>query len=81
MINKEFGTVVFIILAIAHVASIIYGFVKMIPSKKVPLGAKVIFGIMFLGVPFVGPMIFVIIEKNWESLMQRTEETNSKTGK
>lgn len=81
MVNKESGTVIFMILAIAHIASIIYGFVKMIPNKKVPLGAKVIFGIMFLGVPFVGPMIFIIIEKNWDVLMQRGEETNSKAGK
>ena len=81
MVNKELGTVIFIILALAHVASIIYGFVKMIPSKKVPLGAKIIFGIMFFGIPFIGPMAFVIIEKNWDTLMQRPDEMNSGTGR
>jgi hypothetical protein len=81
MVNKEIGTVIFIIFVIAHIVSIIYGFVKMLPSKKIPLGAKIIFGIMFLGIPFVGPMAFVILEKNWDKLVQGDETTTPKTTK
>lgn len=69
MINKEVGTVIFLILAVGHIASIIYGFIIMIPNKKVPIGAKWIFGLLFFGVPFIGPMAFNLLAKNWDEIV------------
>lgn len=67
--NKELGTVIFGILVVLHVASIIYGFIKLIPNKQLPLGAKLIFGLMFFGLPFVGLAVFNLISKHWDKLM------------
>lgn len=79
MLNKEITTAGFFILLAAHIGSIIYGFVKMAQSKKnIPLGAKVIFGLMFFGIPFVGPMAFILLEKNWEELTQTKGEITKK---
>lgn len=77
MINKEIGTVIFFVLAVAHIASIIYGFIIMIPNKKVPVGAKWIFGLLFFGIPFIGPMAFHLLSKNWDNIMGSTAN-NSK---
>lgn len=78
MVNKEVGTVIFAIFLLAHIGSIIYGFVKLIPNKQLPLGAKILFGVMFFGLPFVGPMAFHLVAKNWDSIMS-TRQQNSNT--
>ncbi len=76
MINKEVGLVVFSILVIAHIASIVYGFVKLIPNKKMPLGVKVLFGFSFLGLPFVGPAAYNFVNKHWETLKGNSNAPN-----
>jgi O-antigen/teichoic acid export membrane protein len=82
MINKEVGTVIFAVFLVAHIGSIIYGFVKLIPNKQLPLGAKILFGVMFFGLPFVGPMAFHLVSKNWDTIMaSKKNNNNSATNK
>lgn len=68
-VSKEVGLIIWLVLTVAYIASFIYGLVIMIPNKKMPIGAKVLFGIAFIGLPFIGPMVYKIIEKNWDKIM------------
>jgi len=73
IITSEVGIVIWLILSAAYIASFIYGLVIMIPNKKIPTGAKVLFGIAFIGLPFVGPVAYKIIAKNWDNIVGNNE--------